>query len=249
MDRSSIDRGQLIRILVADQPWIPGQVDPAQARSGDPGLWAFVLSELAQVQADRLLDPSWSGLLLDRFTTRQKMVEVGMANGAFEVPGMPVRPTLQIAMAMADIQIVVGPVDLTETHARRWERLEAILTAAQTFRMDPVTFLVECAAAQDWILRLSSDPDSFRVHQREWIDAKHPDVVTRAVQALHAVVREETRLQLGRPNADVRIFVGFPTGDDYWQMRAAWLQAVEIQIHRIWSGQALSTTQAPADDA
>ncbi len=248
MDRPNVPRGRLIGILLADELWSPAMLEPA-TREGDPVIWRHVRGDIAEVQADRLLNPPWSGYLLDRPTVREKMVNVGMTLGAFQVPGMLVRVTMSIAVSMADVQLVMSPIDLTETHAGRWERLKAILAAAQVFGMEPTRFLGEYAGAQEYILRLCASPEEFRTHQLERIDAKHPDIVGRRVQALEDALREEAAKQLGRTNVSIQFQGGLPMGEDYWQMRASWLQAVETQIQRIWPDQALGTTQLPADDA
>ena len=185
MDQPQIPRTRLIEILLADEPWSPAMLGQA-SREGDPVIWRHVRGDIAEVQADRLLAPSWSGCLLDRFIVREKMVTVGMPLGAFQIPGMLVQVTISIATSIADVQLTASPIDLTETHAGRWGRLQAILAASQVFGMEPTRFLGEYAEAQEYILRLCSTPEEFRAHQIDRIDAKHPDIVGRRVQALRA---------------------------------------------------------------
>lgn len=247
MDYPNIPRSRLIEILLADELWSPAMLEPA-SREGDPVIWRHVRGDVAQVQADRLLNPSWTGTLLDRPTVREKMVAVGMTLGAFQIPGMPVQVTMSIAMSIADVQLIMSPIDLTETRAGRWERVKAVLAASQVFGMEPTRFLGEYAGAQEYILRLCSSPEEFRAHQMERIDAKHPEIVECRVRALREALREEAAKQLGRRNADIQLKIGFPMGDDYWPMRAWWIQAVEAQILRVWPDHASSAPQAFVDD-
>ncbi|MCR4313651.1 MAG: hypothetical protein NUV84_00155 [Candidatus Uhrbacteria bacterium] len=246
MDQPKISRSRLIGILLADEPWSPAILHPV-TREGDPEIWQHVLGDLAEVQADRLLNPSWTGYLLDRLTVREKMVAVGMTLGAYQISGMPIQVTMSIAISMADVQLVMSLIDLTETRASRWERLVAILTASQAFGIEPTKFLREYAGAQEYILRLYSSPDEFRAHQIERVDAKHPEIVKHHVQVLHHALREEAVKQLGRPDMDVHLQIGFPMGDDYWQMRAWWRQAVEAQIRRVWPHLVSENTSIVAD--
>lgn len=128
-----------------------------------------------------------------------------------------------------------------------WERVQGILEASRLFNMQPKTFLTQHPLAQDWILRLSSSPEQFRAHQRERIDAKHPDILQPRVQALYNILRAETKKQVG-PLARVQIFIGFPGGDGYWALRAQWLQEVEAQIARIWPGYAYGLPSTQRED-
>lgn len=235
MNQPKISRAGLIEILLADEPWSPAMLAPVP-RGGYPEIWQHIWGNIVEVQADRLLNPSWIGHLLDRPTVREKIVTVGMTLGAFQIPEMPVKVTKSIAISMADVQLVTSPIDLTETHASRWERLKAILAASEVFGMKPTRFLWEYAGAQGYILRISSSPDEFRAHQMERVDTKHPEIVGRHVRVLHDTLREEAIRQLGHTNVQIRFQIGFPMGEDYWQMRALWLQAVEVQIQRIWPG-------------
>lgn len=228
MDRLLIERSRLVSLLLADPPWLPLET------SGDPALWERLCRELAPVQADRLLDPAWSGSLLDRETAIQKMVEIGMSVGAFQLPGLPVRVTVSLATAMADLQLTMSPLDLTETAHDRLQRVQAILHAAKLFRMEPDRFLQEHEAAQEWILRLSSDPETFREQQRCRIDGKHPEVFARHIRVIRRALAGEVLKQRGVSAARIRIHVDFPTGEAYWAMRADWLQAVEMLIQRAW---------------
>lgn len=248
MNRPSISRTVLLEILLADEPWSPAMFMP-WSQEGDPVIWQHVRGEIAEVQANRLLDPAWSGCLLDRSTVREKMVEVGMPLGVFQIPGIPMRVTMSLATSIADLQLVLSPIDLRETSIGRWERLRAILMASQTFQLEPARFLREFPGAQEYLLRLSSSSVEFRNHQTERIDAKHPDIVGSRIQALRSVLREEAAKQFGRRDARVDIQVSFPMGDDYWAMRAMWLQAVEVQIDCIWPGQGLGSTRNLQDDA
>lgn len=250
MERSRLVRSSLIEVLMADRSWSPTMIDPSYVGGAVTSeIWQLVLADLAQIQADRLLGSPTSGSLLDRLTVRQKMIEVGVLQGAFQIPGMPVRVTMSIATSMADVHLVMSPIDLVETYAERWERLKAILAASQVFNMEPTRFLREYDGAQEYILRLSSSPDEFRAHQTERVDAKHPEIVSRYIQTLHDALCEEAIKQLGRHNVDIRVLVSFPVGEDYWQMRTWWLQAIELQIARVWPDQALGNQHAPADDA
>lgn len=246
MDRPNISRGLLIEILLVDQPWSPVMLEQV-SREDDSEIWQHVLSDLAEVQADRLLDPAWSGPLLDRPTVLEKMVELGMIMGAFQIPGFPMCITMPIATCIADVQLAMSNIDLTETCAGRWGRLRAILTASQMFDMLPSRFLTQYDRAQDFILRIGSSPEEFRTHQTWRVDAKHPDIVSRRVQALNDVLQKELVTQSRR----IHLYISFPMGEEYWAMRAWWLQAVEEQIQRVWPGQQAqaTTTQVSIDDA
>lgn len=160
MDHPKIPRVRLIEILLADEPWSPAMLEPA-SREGDPVIWQHVLGDLAEVQADRLLNPSWTGYLLDRPTVREKMVAVGMTLGVFQIPGMPVRVTMSIATSLADVQLAMSPIDLTETRAGRWERVKAVLAASQVFGMEPTRFLGEYTGAQSTSFACAPLPRSF----------------------------------------------------------------------------------------
>lgn len=222
-----------------------------RSKEGDPEIWRHVRGDLAEVQADRLLNPAWSGSLLDRATAREKMATLGMTLGVFQLPGMPFRVTMSVATSIADLQLTVSTIDFTETCEGRWGRLRAILAASQMFGLPPTRFLTEYDGAQEYILRLYSSPVEFRAHQTQRIDEKHPDIVGRRVQALRDAFRQEAARQLRQFNTKVRIEIGFPIGEDYWAMRAWWLQSVEAQIQRVWpgQGQGVITTQASTNDA
>ena len=248
MNRPRISREDLIEILQVDKPWNPAMLELA-SREEDPEIWRHLRGDIVQVQADRLLNPSWTGYLLDHLTVRQKMVEAGTLFGAFQLPGMLVKVTMPIAQSMADLQLVTSPIDLFETRAGRWERLKAILAASEVFGMDATRFLQEYAGAQEYILRLCSSPDEFRTHQTARVDAKHPEIVSRYLQALQEALREEAIKQFEDFTGKIQIVVGFPMGEDYWRMRAWWLQAVEAEIYRVWGSEVEGSTQEPFDDA
>ncbi len=246
MDPSELARRSLVEVLLLDSPWSPTvAINPLNIATHEA--WQHVLGELAAVKAQRLLDPTWTGRVLDQPTARQKMVEVGMPMGVFQMPGLLIRVTVTVALAIADVQLIMSHVDLTETHARAWERIQAILDASRMFNVEPKRFLVEHPSAQDWILRLSSSPEQFRAHQRERVDAKHPDIVKPCLQVLYDALRAEADRQ---PSSRVSIMVGtaFPISDDYWTMRAQWLQETEEHVARIWPGQALGLPHAPPQD-
>ena len=239
MNRLIIPRERLIKILLADTPWNPAMLEPA-LQEGDPELWQRLREAIAEVQADRLLDPSWTGYLLDRAIVREKMVEVGtplVGVGELQIAGMSLQMTPSIATSLADLQLAMSPIDLSETHKDRWQRVEAILLASQTLGVDATRFLEEYSGAQEYILRLSSSPETFRAHQIERIDDKHPEILARRMQSLRDVLRQEARNQLGVPQLEISLTVPFPTDEGYWQMRFCWLQAVEAQIQRVWGSQ------------
>lgn len=239
MDRPHLSRKTLVEILLLDHPWHPTDMDAQEGEAEEDfqeALWQHLHADLVEIQADRLEQAFWAGFLLDRQTVRERMVEVGMPIGAFQIRGMPVAVTPPLALAIADVQLTMGPVDLCDTHAQRWDRLSGILTASEMFGVSPTTFMMDVSGASDWILRLSTTPELFRAHQRARIDEKHPDVVRRYVQALRTTL--STAIGTHHGSTMFNLFIDFPMGEAFWEMRAWWLQEVEAQIDRVWPGQA-----------
>lgn len=240
MDRSSLSPSQLIEVLRADRWWFmaldayPGkegekqQIIQARLRKFRP----FVETELVQLVADWLLEPGEEGDTLHRHLVRERLLGVARRLGTFEVPETPQSVRDAVTEPAVDFLLSMGMIDLGRTRAQQWERIVAIRDLAASYTLPPGDFMKHIPGAEDWIIRLTLTPASFREREMDRVDALHPDLVKQRLVAFEANVRRNLEGFVG--GVRLTLMANIPQGDQYWRFRAEQIQRIEQRIRHIW---------------
>lgn len=249
MEDLGLKRQQLIEVLLADKPWGPGDVCGHHVSIEDPVaelFWERFLEDLACSCVDRLMDPN---RISDRLVPRETAINL-LVHHAHQLgvhgSTVAVTPDHPVARESAQMWLALSPVDLDETCAVRLERLRAIVEVARMCAISDVVDVVRSPVTRDQVLLISTTASAFRDDQRARIDAKRPEIIDVHVDRLCRSIGELLRIA----PQQVKISVSnFPSSEHYWQVRAWWMQHVEIQIDRVWPGCALGSQHVPMTEA
>lgn len=254
MEHPNLTREELIQILVADRygqsalsvPFICYEIFSRELLEQHNKLLFHVSFQLTEAVAERLLDQAWEGPLLTPAFVRQVWIQTEQRFRTYRFTGVTDAQRDRIVAYYIDLVLSVGVgIDFDETHSSRWDRITTIHTLAASHRLSCIDFLTRVDSALDWILRLVSTPHLFRQSQQAYMDARHPELLSRRMSELEQLLTSTAgcthRVQVEVVNEN--------DSNAYWMWRAHQIQAMEQRIERVWPGQALGSTHTPPDHA